>query len=78
MAQRNSSEDPVSFVPSSNTRLCEDLKEGTILAGKVHKPLQSNNLIDLPCPRLRTNEPLELEYFGYLNTELNKLIEGVI
>ena len=78
MAQRNSSEDPVSFVPSSNTRQCEDLKEGTILAGKVHKPLQSNNLIDLPCPRLRTNEPLELEYFGYLNTELNKLIEGVI
>ena len=45
-AQRNSTEDPVSFVPSSNTRQCEDLKEGTILAGKVHKTLQSNNLID--------------------------------
>ena len=45
-AQRNSTEDPVSFVPSSNTRQCEDIKEGTILAGKVHKTLQSNNLID--------------------------------
>ena len=45
-AQRNSMEDLVSFVPSSNTRQCEDIKEGTILAGKVHKTLQSNNLID--------------------------------
>ena len=45
-AHRNSMEDPISFIPSSNTRQCEDLKEGTILAGKVHKPLQSNNLID--------------------------------
>ena len=45
-AQRNSTEDPISFIPSSNTRQCEDIKEGTILAGKVHKTLQSNNLID--------------------------------
>ena len=45
-AQRYSTEDPVSFVPSSNTRQCEDIKGGTILAGKVHKTLQSNNLID--------------------------------
>ena len=45
-SQKNSSEDPVSFVPSSNTRQCEDLKEGTILAGKVYKPLQSEDLID--------------------------------
>ena len=44
--QRNSMEDPVSFIPSSNTRQCKDIKEGTILAGKVHKTLQSNNLID--------------------------------
>ena len=46
MAHRNSAEDPVSFIPSSNTRQYEDIKEGTILAGKVHKTLQSNNLID--------------------------------
>ena len=46
VAQRNSMEDPVSFVPSSNTKQCEDIKEGMILAGKVHKTLQSNNLID--------------------------------
>ena len=45
-AQRNSTEDPVSFVLSSNNRQCEDIMEGTDLAGKVHKTLQSNNLID--------------------------------
>ena len=45
-AQRNSTKDPVPFIPSSNTRQCEDIQEGTILAGKVHKTLQSNNLID--------------------------------
>ena len=45
-AQRNSTEDPVSFVPSSNTMQCVDMKEETNLAGKVHKTLQSNNLID--------------------------------
>lgn len=45
-AQRNSTEDPVLFVLSSNTRQCKDIKEGTILAGKVHKTLQSNNIID--------------------------------
>ena len=32
-------EDLVSFVLSSNTRQCEDIVEGTILAGKVHKTL---------------------------------------
>jgi len=45
-AQRNSTEDPVLLVPSSNSMQCEDIKEGTNLAGKVHKTLQSNNLID--------------------------------
>ena len=37
---------PVSFVLSLNTGKCEDIKEGTILAGKVHKTLQSKNLIN--------------------------------
>ena len=47
VAQMNSTKDPVSFVPSSNTMQCEDSKEETILAGKVHKTLQSEkNLID--------------------------------
>ena len=45
-AQRNTTEDHVSFVPSSNNRQCEDIREGTNLAGKVHKTLQSKNLID--------------------------------
>ena len=45
-AQRNSTEDPISSVPSSNNRQCEDIKEGMDLAGKVHKTLQSENLID--------------------------------
>ena len=46
MVQRNSTEDPVSFVLSSNTKKREDIKEGMILAGKVHKPLQTEDLID--------------------------------
>ena len=45
-AQRDSTKDPISFVLPSNTRQCKDIKEGTILAGKVDKTLQSNNLID--------------------------------
>ena len=40
-AQRNSMVDHVSFIPSSNTRQCADIKEGTNLAGKVHKTPQS-------------------------------------
>ena len=75
-AQRNSTEDPVSFIPSSNTRQCEDIKEGTILVGKVHKTLQSNNLIDEPCPRLRTNEPLEIGVYQK-SQHRTKLIEGL-
>ena len=40
-SQGNTLKDHVSFVPSSNTMQCEDIKEGMILAGKVHKTLQS-------------------------------------
>jgi hypothetical protein len=46
VSQRNSTEDFVSFVPSSNIMQSEDIKEGAILAGKVHKTLQSGNLIN--------------------------------
>ena len=74
---RNSSENHVSVILFSNTLKCENVKEGSNLAGKVYKPLQRVKTWSISrVPSYEQFEPLDLGLSRNSQHRTDNLIVG--